>query len=207
MSFSIIPSIRELSEKHSNETCWIIGKGPSLQYLKKDQIKDGIVIAINESIISIQNMGLENITYSMQKDFCGEIKKELNWIKPDQKLHNCQPNKIKPINNIPVLLHEHESKYCLSDYSPKYIFDNEKDFNILWYEFSSLTAIYIAKLMGCNKFNFVSHDSCINRDTITYVKDSPLTDSPQYLIQANKLLRFITINNLNHEFIIPYETK
>jgi hypothetical protein len=151
--------IERLRHKHLGETAWIVGKGPSLANLRAEHIGKGPIIAISEAIIPVENLGLENVTYAMQKDY-------------DPPEHDP----IAPPKKAILLTHEREVPGRHKDYKPRYVFDNPLDFDALWNTPSSLTSVLIAQLFGCSKIVFISFDSCTNGslDTLHYNPDGSL---------------------------------
>src|SRR5512138_1083822 len=61
-------SVQKLRDKYPGEIVWIVGKGPSLAFLHAEHFGAGPIITINESILIVQELGLTNPIYSMQKD-------------------------------------------------------------------------------------------------------------------------------------------
>jgi hypothetical protein len=45
------------------------------------------------------------------------------------------------------------------DYQPRYVFDNAADFGLDWFEFSSLVAAALSRLMGCTRVVYLAHDA------------------------------------------------
>jgi len=154
-------SIQALKGVHAGATAWIVGKGPSLLMLTREQLGPGPIIAINEATIVVESLGLDNPVYSMQKDA------DSYAIGPDGPLVTGGAAPIASLRGATLLVHQHESANRMSTYAPRFVFDNVKDFGLEWWEFSSLTAVAIAKLLGCVKVVFVSHDSSVFGDTRT----------------------------------------
>jgi hypothetical protein len=135
----------ELKNRYTGQTAYIVGKGPSLQYITKEIFGVGPVIALNEAIIAIESLNLSNDIYSMQKD-----KNDLG--------------QSVPLKKATLLVHSHESLYRLEDYRPRYVFDNIVDFDLKITDFSVLSSIGLAKLMGCVKVVLVSLDASVTGD-------------------------------------------
>ena len=192
--------IENLRNVHKGEEIWIIGKGPSLQYLKKEDIGKGPVIAINEAIIPIELLGLDNPIYALQKD-----------ADPPEK----EP--IAPPRGAILLVHEREVPNRHKDYKQRYIFDNIIDFDVPWNAPSSHSATYISQLMGCKKIVFVSFDACTSEVTETchyssdgsYVIDSaPGSDSiegREYIAIGKGLKRLLAKRHISFEWVTPKE--
>ena len=98
--------ITDLKDKHKGQTAWIIGLGPSLQYLAQEHIGPGIVIAMNESIYKVQQAKISNKIYSLQKHGCG--------VKSPHSV--CRVDMFRPKAGTPVLIHEPEGGECLKDW-------------------------------------------------------------------------------------------
>jgi hypothetical protein len=198
--------IQELKDKHKGQTCWIVGKGPSLQYLTGEYIGPGPVIAINQAVMKVQELKLSNLIYSQQKDGCHPVVNDGKggYLKPDIIPHDkCLLDMVVPKNGIPLIVGEAESKYCMEKYSPRYIFDTEKDFGVTWDTFSVIVAIKFGQLMGCDKFNFVSCDNCVNGNATTYVPGGKAVAHNNYFAQSDRLKTYLEINNIKHKFITP----
>ena len=167
--------IKEFKDIYKGQTIWIIGKGPSLQYLKKEDIGSGPVITLNEAIIKIEELDLPNPVYSMQKDG-GDRRRYYHLhpliLKPDcDYKSNCgdRCNGIyRPKKGATLLVHKHESLYCFADYSPRYVFD-WKELGLRSNQFSQIIAIKIGHIMGCKKFCFISFDAHVNGCLDSYV--------------------------------------
>lgn len=49
---------KKLENKHVGKTCYIVGCGESLQYLKAEHFGEGVVIALNKSITDVNDLEL-----------------------------------------------------------------------------------------------------------------------------------------------------
>ncbi|MCK4819049.1 hypothetical protein KA005_24965 [bacterium] len=208
MSETMMKKFRNL---YKGETMWIIGKGPSLQYLTKEDIGSGPIIAINESIIKIEELDLPNPVFSMQKDG-GNRKRHRRQrsLVPDcDYTPNCGDRcggMVRPKKGATLLVHRHESLYCFPDYSPRYVFD-WKELGLPKNRFSQILAIKIGLLMGCTNFRFVSFDVHINGSIETYIPDRGITGSVTgYRGHVWKIKPYLTeLNSQDHHYkwIIP----
>ncbi len=192
--------IERLRYKHHGETAWIVGKGPSLVNLKKEDFGPGPVIAISESIIPVEKLGLENKIYSLQKDY-------------DPPEHAP----IAPPVSATLLVHEREVAGRHKDYKPRYVFDNVLDFNAAWNTPSSITAVMIAELLGCSQIRFISFDSCtqdsvatchFNADGSHMVIESPSQETEswrEYKAIARGLKEYIERKYIAAEWVTPLE--
>jgi hypothetical protein len=191
--------IEALHNIYKGRPCYIIGSGPSLRYLENIHISlDGIIITLNHAIVKVEELGLANITYSMQKD--GGDKKQCP---------NCGDKcngMIRP-KKAPLLLHEHESKNCFEDYPVRYLFDAYKLGFDRWDMFSANCAIKIALLMGCIDIKLVSFDSHIkDYRTLLYNKDIIQYEYyMNYLQQDIIMCELIKELKLEIEWIYPKE--
>jgi hypothetical protein len=189
--------------KYIGKDIYIIGKGPSLHNLKKEMIGPGIVITLNDAIQKIEELGLPNPVYSMQKDgMGGYIDFSTNeWYNnpplPEvQVCDDCSKHSIMPKKSI-LLVHKHESINCSPNYWPRMIFDN-LEMGLLWHDFAALSAIRIGEIMGCKKFYFVSFDAITKGDEFgAYINAAPLGYAYQYV----RMKPFL--DRLDYEFITP----
>lgn len=178
--------------------CYIVGKGPSLANLNVNDISDGIIITLNEAIQKIEENYPDCPVYSMQKDGCGTT--EPHEICSGQTAINMtRPQRAA------LIVHQTESPECFKDYEPRYIFDNQTDFNIPWYAFSALSAMEIADLMGCSEIYLCCFDACINGDARTYI---PATRELQphhegYLQQATLMAEYLNVKGVVYQWVIP----
>lgn len=60
--------VRTLKALFYGKTCQIVGKGPSLDYLRAEHFGEGPIIALNESIHTVEGLGLSNSTFCLQQD-------------------------------------------------------------------------------------------------------------------------------------------
>lgn len=207
MSETIIKTFRNL---YKGEIMWIVGKGPSLQYLTKKDIGEGPIIAINESIIKIEGLDLPNPVFSMQKDG-GNRKSHSRHrsLVPDcDYTPNCGDkcgDMIRPKRGATLLVHKHESLYCFPDYFPRYVFD-WKELGLPKNRFSQILAIKIGLLMGCVKFHFVSFDVHINGCLDIYVPNVGVIGINRgYAGHVWKIKPYLT--ELEYKWITPKKKK
>jgi hypothetical protein len=197
--------ISALRDMHKGQTAWVIGTGPSLSFLRREHFGDGPVIALYQATIVVEKLCLGNTIYSMQKDTCGFM--------PDGARRGTVPHiacdcwaKVRP-QKASLLVHDAESLCCMEDYEPRYVWSNEKDFGISWCEFSSLTAIEIACLFGCNKIVYVSHDAFTNGNIQEHriksdgtFKDVP---DPNYLLHIPRVKAHLEKKHITAEWLTP----
>lgn len=171
--------MERLRNIHPGSTISIIGKGPSLQYLRPEHLGSDPVIALYQALIPVEEMQIDNPIYSLQKDHADTV----------------------PKRGI-LLLHLHESKDCLPNYQPRIIFDNNL-FGIAWNAFSQITAVKIAQWMGAERIRFICFDSFTTGSNATYIPGKGITDKnhDNYPKQKNKIADFLL--TFEHEFITP----
>jgi hypothetical protein len=163
--------ITDLVGAHNGETAYIIGKGPSLLRLTATMLGPGPIIALNQALRHVR--GFRAPIYSMQKDGCGL----------DGSRHSGRPclneggDMVQPVPPEILLVSARESPDCFADYSPRFMFDVERDFAVPWDTPSAPIAVGIALLMGCARIVFVSHDAYANADTRAVVDDG-VAESP-----------------------------
>ena len=110
--------------------------GPSVLKMKKEYfLPNEIIITIDDSIVQIERLNLDNVTYTMQKD--------AGVIRPKKAI---------------LLVSEPHSKFAFEDYSPRYIFDAKKLFDGK-NDNSIMCALKIVQLFGCSKIRLIGFDS------------------------------------------------
>lgn len=127
-----------------DKTCYIVGKGPSLDKISVFDFPDPTcpILALNEAIHKIETLGLLNPLYVLVKD--SSLKER------------CRPKVAK------VLATRHNINW--QGESQVYVFD-PKDYKLPSNCLSVLAAIAVAKRLGAAKFAMVSFDACVNKDT------------------------------------------
>jgi hypothetical protein len=177
-----------LRDLYQGQTAWIVGKGPSLKCLRAEHFGAGPVITINESILIVQDLGLPNPIYSMQKDGDAGIGKA-----------------VYPHPDIPVILQRPGySERNLPDHPLRMWVSPEQDFGLLHTEMSVRLCIGIAKLMGCVKIVFVCCDSLVNGDVRRMdVGTRTIVTANGSAYQYVKPHVFRDVANIPHEFVLP----
>jgi len=202
--------MEKFKDIYKGQTMWIVGKGPSLQYLTKKDIGSGPVITINEAIIKIEEIGLSNPVYSMQKDGGDRRKywRVLDKFQHGMLIPDCDytpdcgdrcGKMRRPRQGATLLVHEYESLYCFPDYSPRYVF-NYKKLGFLRNQFSLIIAIRIGTLMGCKAFRFVSFDVHVNNSFKAYTPGIGLKWG-QYKGHKKRIKSHLV--GLDYKWIIP----
>lgn len=196
--------INKFKDSFKEQTVWIIGKGPSLQYLTKEDIDPGPVITINEAIIKIEEIGLPNFVFSMQMDG-GKRKRYPHKSNPDcDYTPNCGDrcgHMYRPKKGATLLFHVYQALYCFPDYSPRYVF-NSLDLGLPRSTFSIPVAVKIGILMGCNRFHFVSCDSYVNGCVESYIPNIGIVGTrPGYMNQVRRTQPYLI--GLDCKWITP----
>ncbi len=200
-------SLSDLKNKYEGQTAWIIGKGKSLANLKKSDIGEGFIIAMNSSILKIEELGFVDNVYTIQKD--GGHKRKYDGschLDPVCDYAGSCPedlcgDAIRP-KTATLFVHDKESLYCFEDYSPRYVF-NWEELGLNGNSNSMVCAVLIAQLMGCKHINFVSCDSFTHDNYDMY--------DPHYGVTKTDHLMYLTIKKsitpfletFSHDFITP----
>lgn len=150
-----LPGIQNLQNKYAGQTCYIIGRGPSLLNLKKEHFGPGPVIAINESIINISGLALDNDIYSQWRN--GDIPADTRqYLKPGDTLLVCENPVPKYVSTVDQFI----------NYKSLYSFECSRDFGLNPANvFSHRAALEIAvRIFGCSKIINMGFDSYKNDD-------------------------------------------
>jgi len=137
---------------HKNKTANIIGKGTSIKRLKLCDIKDGFIIAINQAVLKVEEIGTMLHVYSLQKDGSSPELRDDCYCRLNG-ISECPYEMVRP-KRATLINHLHESPCCMEDYSPRIVFSNE-DLGLEWMMPSALSAIKIAKYFGANKIRMI----------------------------------------------------
>ena len=148
------PNFHELDGRHKNEICYIIGKGPSVQFLNESYFPtSGPVITLNETYEKVESLNIKNPIYSLQKDLAFGVPKRSTL------LVHCWE----------------ESSQFAKNYVPRYEFDCDKLGLGRVSSFSATVAIKIAIVFGCKELRLISFDSCTVKDYRTQNFDVSVT--------------------------------
>lgn len=184
--------IDQIKDIHKGQDVYIVGKGLSLKNLNKSYIWAGVIITINDAIEKVESLNFSNPTYSMQKDgMGGEQNQSTNEPLHDCSLHGTMPKKAT------LLVHKYGSSNCMLDYKPRLVFDN-LELGLQICDFSALSCIKIAQVMGCKRFFFVSFDACTRGDGRSALNN---VSYPNYFAQCERMKPYLS--GLNYKFITP----
>ena len=174
-----------LKDIYKGQEAWIVGKGPSLEYLTGGHFGSGPVIAMNESILVVQEFDIINPIYSMQKD-------GYEWLM------------VKPADNIYLVLQKGLSGAWFIDHPKRYIIDPVYEWGLHFTEMSIRICVYLAKHMGCELISFVCCDSLTNDDCRTFDVDKRTTPPKKDGYYPNvKPLVLDDVKDMPHRFIVP----
>jgi hypothetical protein len=148
----LIDAAKVLRGKHVGETAWIVGLGASIKYLSAEHFGSGPIITMNGAIKIVEEFGLPNQIYSLQKDGCE---------KRDLPGHQCAEKMIYPKVDIPVILPRRGyGELCLKDHTSRLWLDYVKSLELEPPEMSVRIAVALAmRIMGCTRIVFVCCDS------------------------------------------------
>ena len=158
---SKIKRISNLKGKCKGETCYIVGRGPSLLEIKKEDIGAGPVICLNESIENVKALNLNNPIYSQWR----------NGDAPPDTISHLKAGDALLLCDNPVL-GDWPSSTQFGAWPDRYAFECKKDLGVEPAAcFSHLAAVEIAvKVFGCSYLVFVGFDSYLG-DVRTVLHD------------------------------------
>lgn len=179
-------SINELRNSHPGETFWIVGKGPSLQYLTAEHFGNGPVIAINTAVAIVQSLHLPNPLYLLEKD-------------------GLLGNFIKLREDVIAILQLGEgfSENCFSEHPRRVLVDPVAEMGFLDTEMSARIAIRIALAMGCKQINFMCCDSITTEEYHYLDIDGEVKAGYAGAYKRVRALILKEVAEIPHKFIIP----
>lgn len=196
--------IGDFRDLHVGATAYVVGKGPSLQWLKADHFGEGPVITINESIGKVESLNLPNKVYSFYKDGC-----KVYDSRPDSYFmapHRCT----LPLStrNAPTFVHDFEAPHCFTQYHNRVGFDNRRDFGISPLIPSAPTIVSFVKLLGCRKIVWLCMDSFVTGDIGSYGSDANgecryLNRQSSYYQHRAKVYSELERLGIEHEWVLP----
>lgn len=193
----------ELAGMYPEQTAYVIGKGPSLGFLRSEHFHtNGPVIALNQAIAVVERLDIPNPIYSLQKDGCGYVGPHSHCLQRDGVDWMIRPKKAT------LILQDTEeySRNCLHGYEPRVLVCPVRD---LGFEHLSTMAvrmgIAIAKQMGCGHIKMVSCGSLVNGNTETFnVWTGIAEETPagmNYIPAKTDVLH--ELSEIEHSFFIP----
>jgi hypothetical protein len=196
-----LKAVEILRDLYKQETLHIVGKGPSLRYLRAEHFGDGPVMTINEAILPVQALKLSNDVYSMQKDGC-KSQAEGMRCKGACEMRSM----VLPEYDVAVILQQPEySELCLMNHPLNLYVDPIKDLNFEEASVMSIRmCIALAKVMGCTKIVFLCVDSIAIGNFETYDVQRGITNSDvsgHYAAVIPQVME--DLNGIAYEFITP----
>lgn len=191
------------------KTAWILGKGPSIQWLRSHHFGAGPIIAINHAILAIQDMDLpvSHPILNLQKDGCSPAE-----IGP----HHCNIGTgvfqaVYPRPEITVVLqHPGFSQYCLADHPRRLFVDPMIDLVGMRApeEMSIRMAIGMASVAGAERVVLLCCDSITRQDDRYYDIDhrrASMTDASNHYGPVAPIVKSDLEKFGSHQFITPEE--
>lgn len=184
-------SLDELRGLYPGQTGWIVGKGPSLRYLRAEHFGEGPVIALNDAIVAVEKLGIPNPIYSLQKD--------------GNPMHMVEPN-----DGVTLILQDTEgySRDWYPEHPQRILVDPMQD---MGFERPTIVAtrmaIYIARAMGCDKIKIVCCDYLVTGALETFdprTGQARVTGAAQFYQSSGELV-LQDLEGMPHEFVLPVE--
>lgn len=164
-------ALSEHEDKYKDSEVYILGKGPSLDRITPEVFGGSPIICVNDSIKKINKMAIKNDVFVIQQDI--SLREE------------CRPS-----NTEHTLILSDQCKGWYADYRNRILVKPES----LGIEISGPTvvlAIYIAKILGASKINFVAFDAidgdCKYADVVGYPAEKG-GDPNRFLNHKNKMI-------------------
>ena len=130
-------NISAFKDAHKGESAYIIGCGATINQLTREDFDNRLTLTINHSVEIIRNLALPNQILGMQKDgFC-----------------------LDPVPPEALLVHElEESNELFMDYSPRYVFNNNK-LGLAWDNPSVCSAYAVLEYLGISSIDIYGVDT------------------------------------------------
>jgi hypothetical protein len=175
----------EHENQYEGHDGYIVGKGPSLDYLNKSDFADpeSPIICINESIHVVEALDLPNDVYGMQQD--AMLKQ------------TCLPKRAP-------LMMPRQIQYFYPELSNKYIYRLDQ-FTVGLQALSAQVSLAILKMWGCKFINLVSFDACVNK-SVDYAKaigHEPVDDPTRFLLHCKRIANTVHSLELGVKHITP----
>jgi hypothetical protein len=197
-----VKSFLSLQGAYPGEKCWIVGKGPSLEFLRAEHFGVGPVIALNQAIAMVEPLEIPNPIYSLQKDGCGVTEPHHICAERDGHPWMLSPQRATLIlQSTPGY-----SRYCLERYEPKLFVDPVHDLKFKYPQTMAVRmAVAMARFMGCTQVKLVCCDSLVNGNLETFniwTRTAERTSAGDHYDHGrNRILRELV--KVRHEFVIP----
>ena len=172
-----------LKHLFEGKSAYIVGKGPSLDNLRKEHFpdKDAPILAINEAIRKVEELHLPNPQFLIQFD---------TGLKD-----TCTPERAEVIVS-------HKAQYF---FKRKYTFKPE-NYGLPGGTLTVLCAIEICKKLGSTDFVFVAFDACVNKRTgyaliVGKPSDSGGRNADRFLSHRGKINK--QLHGWKSDWVIP----
>ncbi len=139
----------ELAVQLQGKHIYVIGKGPSLDNVSRNDFPDpdAVVICVNESIHQIEKLGLPNKVFAIQQDA--------------QLKDTCNPQ-------FGGIIISYQARNWYAKQTNKFIYWPE-DYGLTSRDLTATVAITLARAFGATKFTLLCFDACVNKK-IAYAK-------------------------------------
>lgn len=146
-----------------------MGLGSSIQYLNARHFGSGPVITMNSAVKLVQELGLSNPIYSLQKDGCHQR---------GVPGHQCGGTMVYPRPEIPVILPRNGyGESCLDEHPTRLWIDHVAYLGLDAEEMSIRIAVALAlQVMGCDRIVFVCCNSLHSDNLDDMLRYYPDTD-------------------------------
>lgn len=181
--------LEDFRDKYQGQTCYIIGKGPSLDALRASDFKtNGPILCVNDSVKKINKLNhWAQPTFVLQQD--ATLREE------------CRPN-----HEDCVIIVAPQSRAWYTDHKKRVIMVPEA-LGAQHAGPSVIVAICIAELLGCSKLVLISFDAATHKECdYANVIGYPATragDTSRFLNHKTQMLRKLDATGLNYEFFTP----
>ena len=175
--------LEDIRKYFEGKDCYIVGKGPSLDKLSKEDFPNPRlpIICINESVHKVESLDLPNKVFAMQQDA---------WLKD-----TCRPK-------YGSLIISYSCRYWYPDCIDKYLFHHTG----LWLNTNNITVVYaiaLAKMFKSTGLKLLCFDACLTNNIdygkcIGYTPDNG--GSPQRFLDHKRII-LSAAGNLFIEFI------
>lgn len=164
---------QRMAARYLGQTAYIVGRGPSLLELRKDDFGPGPVIVLNAAIQQIRALELPNPIYWMWKDGC----QPHTPLDNEPGDHDCTIQPRMPEVFITSLA---EGRFCAVDYPLRRVIDVQGEYGIPWWTMSAQVAVEFAHDMGCTSLVMYGHDAYTSKgqDTRHVLEGGQLQDNP-----------------------------
>lgn len=185
------PTVKDFQGWHAGSTAYIVGKGPSLRYLRAEHFQDfpAIVITMNEAVLPVQDMDITLPIYSMQKD-------------------GIPSSMVRPHDDVFLILQKPgRSENWFPDHPLRAHIDPVKDFGFEEESVMSVRmCIAFAKLLGCTQIVFMCCDSLAGDYRTWDLLRNRITGEVEGNYAAVVPHVLAEVNGLEYHIVLPVES-